>query len=132
MIDAPPNPFQVMLQQAQEMARVLNPALESLNPKDFENLWPTMPKDVMEFWFGKTINKDGLDAKTRLFITLAGLTCQGAQADMAIRQTVRHLLEAEATKQEILEVIGQMTAFAGVPAVTRALSLAQEVVGDEP
>jgi len=25
-----------------------------------------------------------------------------------------------------------MTAFAGVPAVTRALSLAQEVVGDEP
>ncbi|MCY4306433.1 MAG: carboxymuconolactone decarboxylase family protein [Aestuariivita sp.] len=125
------NPFELMLQHAQQMAKALNPALESFNPKDFETLWPTMSKETMEFWFGKTINKDGLDAKTRLFLTLAGLVCQGAQADVAIRQAVRHLIEAEATKQEIIEAIGQMTVFAGLPAVTCALLLAKEVLEDE-
>ena len=85
----------------------------------------------MEMMFGNTVNKDGLDAKTRLMLTLAGLTCQGAQADTAVRQTVRHLLEAGAKKQEIAEAIGQMSVFAGIPAVTRALELAQEVMADK-
>ncbi len=131
MTDTPANPFEAMLAQAHEMAKAFNPALESFSPKGFEALWPTMPKEAMEFWFGNTVNKDGLDAKTRLFLTLAGLTMQGAQADTAVRQTVRHLVEAGAKKQEIVEAIGQMSVFAGIPAVTRALDLAQEAMGDE-
>ena len=47
-----------------------------------------------------------------------------------MRQTVRHALEAGAKKQEIVETIGQMSVFAGIPAMTRALDLAQEVMGD--
>ena len=131
MTDSPKNPFEAMLAQAHDLAKSLNPALESFSPKGFESLWPTMPKEAMEFWFGNTVNKDGLDAKTRLFLTLAGLTMQGAQADTAVRQTVRHLVEAGAKKQEIVEAIGQMSVFAGIPAVTRALDLAQEAMGDE-
>ena len=126
----PRNPFEAMMTQAQEMARALNPALETFSPKGFEALWPTMPKEAMEFWFGNTVNNDGLDAKTRLLLTLAGLTMQGAQADTAVRQTVRHLIEAGARKQEIVETIGQMSVFAGIPAMTRALDLAQETMGE--
>jgi 4-carboxymuconolactone decarboxylase len=125
------NPFEAMIQQAQEMAKAMNPALESFTPKGFENLWPTMPKDMMEMFFGKTLNKDGLDAKTRLLLTLAALTVLGAQADAQIRMTVRHLIEAGATKQEIVETIGQMSMFAGIPAMTRALELAQDVLADK-
>ncbi|NIZ13692.1 carboxymuconolactone decarboxylase family protein [Phaeobacter sp. HF9A] len=128
MSDTPKNPFEAMMAQAQEMAKALNPALESFSPKGFEALWPTMPKEVMEMMFGNAVNKDGLDAKTRLLLTLAGLTCQGAQADSALRQTVRHALEAGAKKQEIVETIGQMSVFAGIPAMTRALELAQDVM----
>ncbi len=131
----PKNPFETMMAQAQEMAKAFNPSLENFAPKEamkgFEALWPTMPKEVMEMMFGKTVNKDGLDAKTRLLLTLAGLTMQGAQADTAVRQTVRHALEAGAKKQEIAEAIGQMSVFAGVPAVTKALELAQEVMADK-
>ncbi|MCX8951829.1 MULTISPECIES: carboxymuconolactone decarboxylase family protein [unclassified Ruegeria] len=130
MSDSPTNPFELMMKQAQDMAKAMNPAMESFSPKGFEALWPTMPKEVMEMMFGNTVNKDGLDAKTRLLLTLAGLTCQGAQADSAVRQTVRHALEAGAKKQEIVETIGQMSVFAGIPAMTRALDLAQEVMGD--
>ncbi|WP_424833148.1 carboxymuconolactone decarboxylase family protein [Ruegeria sp.] len=130
MTDSPTNPFELMMKQAQDMAKAMNPAMENFSPKGFEALWPTMPKEVMEMMFGNTVNKDGLDAKTRLLLTLAGLTCQGAQADTAVRQTVRHALEAGAKKQEIVETIGQMSVFAGIPAMTRALDLAQEVMGD--
>ena len=44
--------------------------------------------------------------------------------------TVRHLVEAGATKQEIVECIGQMSMFAGIPAMTRVMDLAQEVMAD--
>ena len=48
---------------------------------------------------------------------------QGAQNDVALRQTVRHLKETGARDQEIIETIGQMSMFAGLPAMTRAMQL---------
>lgn len=127
----PANPFEAMMKQAQEMAKSMNPSLESFSPKGFETLWPTMPKEVMEMMFGNSVNEDGLDAKTRLLLTLAGLTMQGAQAEPAVRQTVRHAIEAGAKKQEIVETIGQMTMFAGLPAMNRALEIAQDVMKED-
>ena len=124
-------PFELMMAQAQEMARAFNPALTSFDPKGFEKLWPTMGKDAMEMWFGKGLSKDGLDAKTRLLLTLAGMTMQGAQAETPFRMTVRHATEAGATKDEIAETIAQMSMFAGIPAMTRAMELAREVMEDE-
>lgn len=124
-------PFELMMAQAQEMAKAFNPALENFSPSWFEKLWPTMPKEIMEMAFGKGISKDGLDAKTRLLLTLAGLTMQGAQADAQIRLTVRHALEAGATKEEIAETIAQMSMFAGLPAMTRAMDLARDVMADD-
>ncbi|MEE3070368.1 MAG: carboxymuconolactone decarboxylase family protein [Pseudomonadota bacterium] len=129
------NLFDQMMSQSLEMAKSVNPALESFTPKDFEALWPTVPREMMEFAFGKTMNPEGLDSKTRLLLTLAGLTCQGAVAEPQIRLTVRHALEAGATKQEIAEAIGQMAMFAGIPAMTKAATLAQDVMAetkDEP
>ena len=120
--------FEQMMQQGQEMAKSINPALENFTPQGFDKLWPTMPKEVMEMMFGNTVNKGGLDAKTRLLLTLAGLTVLGAQADAQIRLTVRHLVEAGATKQEIAEAIAQMGLFAGMPAMTKAMTLANEVL----
>ncbi|MEI4194689.1 carboxymuconolactone decarboxylase family protein [Roseovarius sp. E0-M6] len=121
------NPFADMMRQAQEMAKAFNPALESYSPKGFETLWPTMPKDMMEMSFGKGVSEDGLDAKTRLLLTLAGLTMLGAQSDMQLRMTVRHALEAGATEDEIAETIAQMAMFAGIPSMTRAMDYAREV-----
>ncbi|KMK67078.1 carboxymuconolactone decarboxylase family protein [Puniceibacterium sp. IMCC21224] len=124
-------PFELMMEQAQEMAKAFNPAMTSFDPKGFEQLWPTMPKEFMEMSFGRGISKEGLDAKTRLLLTLAGLTMQGAQADTQVRMTVRHALEAGATKDEIAETIAQMSMFAGIPAMTRAMELARDVMEDK-
>ena len=124
------NPFAAMMAQAQEMAKTF-PAMEAFTPKGFEKMMGTMPKDMMEMMFGNTLNEGGLDARTRMLLTLAGLTMQGAQNDMAFRQAVRHALEAGATKQHVVETIGQMSMFAGLPAMTRALELAQQVLDEE-
>ena len=89
---------------------------------------PTMPKEMMEAVFGKAAGSDGLDAKTRLLLTLTGLTIMGAQAESQVRLTVRHAVEAGATKQEIAETIAQAAMFGGVPAMTKAMELATEVL----
>ncbi|WP_317057783.1 MULTISPECIES: carboxymuconolactone decarboxylase family protein [Roseovarius] len=126
----PVNPFAAMMAQAQEMAKAFNPALESFSPKDIEALWPTMPKEFMEMMFGKGISKEGLDARTRLLITLAGLTMLGAQSDTQMRMTVRHALEAGATKDEIAETIAMMSMFAGIPSMNRAMEFARQVLDE--
>jgi 4-carboxymuconolactone decarboxylase len=123
-------PFELMMAQAQEMAKAVNPALSGFDPKGFEKLWPTMTKDAMEMWFGRGISQSGLDAKTRLLLTMAGLTMQGAQAETPFRLTVRHAMEAGATPEEIAETIGHMSMFAGIPAMTRAMELAREVINE--
>lgn len=118
------SPFAAMMKAGQDWAKALNPALDSFVPKGFDKLWPTMPAEAMEAMMGRTFNPEGLDAKTRLLMTLMGLTILGAQNDAQIRLTVRHAREAGATKQEIAETIAQAAFFGGVPAMTRAMELA--------
>jgi 4-carboxymuconolactone decarboxylase len=125
------NPFAAMMKMGQDWARAVNPALESFTPKGFEALIPTMPRNVMETFMGKTFNPDGLDAKTRLLLTLAGLTIQGAQAEPQIRLTVRHARESGASKQEIAETIALAGLFGGVPAMTKAMELATEAMKED-
>ena len=124
------NPFETLFKQAQELTKAF-PQVDAFSPKVFEAMMGTMPKDMMEMMFGNTVNKGGLDARTRLLLTIAGLTTQGAQVDTVFRQTVRHALEAGATEQHIKETIAQTSVFAGLPSMTRALELAQQVFDEK-
>ncbi|MCG6885009.1 MAG: carboxymuconolactone decarboxylase family protein [Silicimonas sp.] len=124
----PKNPFAAMMAAGQDWARAINPALQNFTPQGFEAMWPTMPRDLMETMMGKTFNPEGLDSKTRLLLTLGALTILGAQAEAQIRLTVRHALEAGATKQEIAETIAMMGVFGGVPAMSKAMELASSVM----
>lgn len=122
------NPFEAMMKMGQDMAKQMNPDLEAFVPKGFEDMFPTMPKDMMEAFMGKGANPDSLDAKTKLLLTLHGLTIAGAVAEPQIKLTVRHAVEAGATSQEIAETIAQAAMFGGVPAMTKAMELATEVL----
>jgi len=124
------NPFEEMMRQMQDMAKAF-PAMDAFSPKGFEAMMGKMPKDMMETFFGNTMNPNGLDAKTRMLLTISGLTMQGAQNDVALRQAVIHAVEAVAHKQQVIETIGQMAVFAGIPAMTRAMEIAQGVLDDK-
>ena len=118
------------MEQGQKMAAAFNPALENFQMPAFDKLFPTMSKEQMDMLWGNTFNPDGLDSKTRLLVILAGLTAQGAQAEVPFKMTVRHALEAGASQKEIAEVIYQMSMLGGVPAMSKALELAQAVFAE--
>jgi len=122
--------FKAMVESGQDMARAFNPALEKGQMPRFDTVFPTMPAEMLELWFGKTFNREGLDARTRLLVTLAALTALGAQAEPQLRLTIRHAREAGAREREIAEVIWQMSMFGGLPAMQKALEIAQTVFAE--
>jgi len=132
MTDAPQNPFEALLKQTQEMTEAwvksVNPAMANFSVSSMDKMWPTVPAEMLEAFLGKQFNPQGLEAKTRLLLTLQGLTIQGAVAEAQIRLTVRHALEAGATKQEIAETIGLAAMFGGVPAMNKAMELAKDAI----
>ncbi len=122
--------FETMMEQSQEMARTFNPALEAFSATGLEELMPTLSQSFMEMAFGKTLNPEGLDSKTRLLLNIAAMTVLGAQAEPQLKVTIRHALHAGATEREIAEVIMQMSMFGGAPAMAKALQIAQTVFTD--
>jgi len=112
--------FTAMQKASEEWAKAAGSWLDAMPP--------TMPKEMLEAFFGKSLNPNGLDAKTRFLLTLSALTVLGAHADLQIEVTVRHAREAGATEQEIVETIAQMSIFGGVPEMTKAMALAREAM----
>ncbi len=119
-----------MMAQGQEMAKAFAPGVEGMDMRGFEKLFPAMPREVLELWFGKAMNPDGLDARTRFLVAIAAMTVQGALAEPQMRLTIRNALSAGATKREIAEVIWQMSMFGGLPATQKAMEAAQAVFAE--
>ena len=130
MTDAFTNIFTQMMEQGQQMAAAFKPNLEGLDVKGFEKLFGAMPADMAEAWFGKTFNPEGLDARTRLLVSVAAMTVQGALSEPQLKLTIRQAQAAGATQREIAEVIWQMSMFGGLPAVQKTLEIAQAVFAE--
>jgi len=126
--------FHSMMESGQQMARAFAGGIGGggigADPKAFEKFFPAMPKEMIEAFFGKTFNPEGLDARTRFLVTIAALTVLGPVGEPQMRLTVQNALAAGATKREIAEVIWQMSMFGGVPAMQKALETAQAVFAE--
>ena len=122
--------FAAWMEQGQKMAQVFAPAMETVDVKAFDKFFPPMPKELLEMWFGKTFNPEGLDARTRFLVTIAAQTVLGPVGEPQLRMTIRNGLSAGATKREVAEVIWQMSMFGGLPATQKALEIAQGVFAE--
>ena len=122
--------FAQMMEQGQQMAKAFAPAVESVDPKAYEKQFPAMPTDLLEAFFGKTFNPEGLDARTRFLVSVAALTVLGPIGEPQLRATVQNALAAEATQREIAEVIWQMSMFGGLPATQKALEIAKALFAE--
>lgn len=74
--------------------------------------------------------RDGLDLKSRSFVTLAVLTALGRSEE--IKGHVRGALNNGATLDEIREVLLHASAYCGVPLAVDAFRAAHEVVRATP
>lgn len=122
--------FSAWMEQGQKMAQAFMPGMENFDAKAMEKFFPAMPKELLEMWFGKTFNPEGLDARTRFLVTIAALTVLGPVGEPQLRLTIKNALSAGATKREIAEVIWQMSMFGGLPAMQKALEIAQAVFAE--
>ena len=122
--------FAAMMAQGADMAKAFAPSFEGIDLKAFEKLFPAMPKEMLDALFGKTFNPEGLDARTRFLVTIAALTVQGPVGEPQLRLTIKNALAAGATSREVAEVIWQMSMFGGVPAMQKALEIAQSVFAE--
>jgi 4-carboxymuconolactone decarboxylase len=80
--------------------------------------------------WGTTWCRDGLDLKSRSFVTLAILTALGRTQE--IKGHVRGALNNGATKKEIQEVLLHASVYCGVPLAVDAFRAAHEVVRETP
>ncbi|HWH94261.1 MAG TPA: carboxymuconolactone decarboxylase family protein, partial [Baekduia sp.] len=81
------------------------------------------------FPFGELYARDVLDLKTRELCTVAALTVQGFSLP-ELKLHIDAALRTGASREEVIEVITQMIAYAGFPAATNALMTAQAVFQD--
>ncbi len=123
--------FQQMMDQTAEMGKKFAPDASWFSPKAFEAMMPGVGQSFLEMAFGNTVNVNGLDAKTRFLVTIAGLTSQIALQTPQLKLAIESARVAGAKKQEITEVIMQMSMFGGMPVTTQALQAALEVFNAE-
>lgn len=121
------NPYEQMFSFVNEVFKNAGMDSSDLSVGEYAKRGPTMPKEAMEFLFGNTFNKLGLDAKTKLFLTLAGILAQGMQSEQVLRQTIRHLREAEVSAENISEAIMLLSLFSGPLVTTKALKITNEI-----
>ena len=74
------NPYEQMFSFVNEVFKNAGMDNSDLSVDEYAKRGPTMPKEAMEFLFGNTFNKLGLDAKTKLFLTLAGVWLRASRA----------------------------------------------------
>ncbi|MDR7246235.1 carboxymuconolactone decarboxylase family protein [Priestia megaterium] len=94
---------------------------------DFEySALPDLGTLAVEFNYGQIFSRPGLDLKSRLLATVAGLTALGNTEQLKFY--INGALNVGWTEEEILEAMLQMVIYAGFPvALNTILTVANEV-----
>jgi 4-carboxymuconolactone decarboxylase len=88
---------------------------------------PDLADWIVDFSYGDVMSRPGLDRRSRQLATVAALTALGHCAAQ-LEVHIRGALNVGCTRQEIVEVILQMTVYAGFPAAINALAVAHEAM----
>lgn len=91
------------------------------------DLAPDLGRYIIEFGFGDVYSRPGLDLRTRELATVAALTAMG-HARPQLEVHLAAALNVGATRAEIVEVIIQMSLYAGFPAALNAIAALRTVL----
>ncbi|WP_424964549.1 carboxymuconolactone decarboxylase family protein [Dinoroseobacter sp. S375] len=94
-----------------------------------ESLAPEAAEIIMGYAFTDVLGRAGLDLRTREMLTVAMLSAMGTAPD----QLAFHMRAARATgvrRDEIVEIVLQVSVYAGVPAAMNAVTAALAAFDD--
>ncbi|MEA4957495.1 hypothetical protein SDC9_08606 [bioreactor metagenome] len=94
--------------------------------EELEDIAPDLGRFIVEFPYSEIYTREGLDLKTRELATVAALTALGT-ADGQLNNHINAALNVGNSPQEIVEVIMQMSAYAGFPAAINGIFAAKKV-----
>lgn len=88
---------------------------------------PELAQYITNEQFGKMYEREALDQKTRLLVTISGLTAMGG-CEPQLKFHVKAAKNLSIDNEQIIEAIYQMKPYCGVPRVVNALiSIAEEL-----
>ena len=90
---------------------------------------PDFARYVQEYAYGDIYARPGLDLRSRQIATLSALIALGF-AERELHAHIQAGLKHGLSKDEILEIIIQMSVYAGFPAAVNALHAAEKVFAE--
>ncbi|MCD6380422.1 carboxymuconolactone decarboxylase family protein [bacterium] len=93
---------------------------------DLKEIVPEIERYIVEYPFGDIYSRPGLDLKIRELSAIAALTAMG-NSEPQLKVHLHAALNNGATRQEVIEVILQMTIYAGFPVALNSLYTAREI-----
>jgi 4-carboxymuconolactone decarboxylase len=94
--------------------------------ESLKDIAPDFARLLIEFPFGDIYSRPGLDLKSREIAVVAALTALG-NATPQLKVHIHGALNVGCTKQEVVEILIQMSVYAGFPAALNGLFAAKEV-----
>jgi 4-carboxymuconolactone decarboxylase len=87
---------------------------------------PDLGRYIVEFPYGDLMQRPGLDLRTREIVIVAALAAMGTAAP-ELRSHIHGALNVGVTREEIVEIMIQLTAYAGFPHAINGVMAAKEV-----
>ena len=122
-MSTPTKPFNYMMRAADDMATATQQSFASFHSPQPGSGCSTRSKKWTEMLLCNAINTACLDAIKKFLLMLSGLMMQGLNNEMAFDKKIYQRKEAEVSDQKIKATIAFMSVFAGLPAITRAITL---------
>lgn len=92
---------------------------------------PDLARLSIDFAFGEALARDGLDKKAKLLAIIAMLAASGNRAD-ALRLHLAGALANGVTREEIIEILVQLSVYRGFPSALNAFSVVRDVLAAVP
>ncbi len=92
---------------------------------DLRKTAPALADFIIEYPYGDIYSRPGLDVRSRQIATIAALTAMG-NAHEELRVHIQAGINVGLSEEEIIEIIMQMSVYAGFPAAMNGIEAAKE------
>ncbi|VEP18067.1 Carboxymuconolactone decarboxylase [Hyella patelloides LEGE 07179] len=94
--------------------------------ESLKDIAPDLGRYVIEYPFGDVYSREGLDLKSREIATVSALTAMG-NATPQLKVHIHGALNVGCSREEIVEIMIQMSVYAGFPSALNGIFAAKEV-----
>ena len=114
-------------ERGKALSEQVNPGMEDALAARYDALVPGLSRMVVEVPYGTFYSRGVVDEKTRLLATIAALAAMGGQTRPQLKVNIASARALGASREEVCEIIYQMTLYGGFPAMINAMNAAVEV-----